>query len=82
MGTKGTTSYRIHDQNALYFITIATVFWIDLFSRRRNKDILIESLQYCKQNKGAAVIGLLHYDKPYSLYLPGQRRFPAFRYFA
>ena len=52
MGTKGTTSYRIHDQNALYFITIATVFWIDLFSRRRNKDILIESLQYCKQNKG------------------------------
>lgn len=41
MGTKGTTSYRIGDQNALHYITIATVEWVDIFIRRKNKDIII-----------------------------------------
>ncbi len=57
MGTKGTTSYRIGDQNALHYITIATVNWIDLFTRLRNKNILIESLQYCRKNKGLELYG-------------------------
>ncbi len=57
MGTKGTTSYKIDDQNALYFITIATVYWIDLFTRRCNKDILINSLKYCRQTKGLELFG-------------------------
>ncbi len=57
MGTKGTTSYRIGDQNALHFITIATVGWVDLFTRRKNKDILIDSLKYCQSNKGLEVYG-------------------------
>ena len=57
MGTKGTTSYRIGDQNALHFITMVTVYWLDLFTRRRTKDILIESFEYCKQNKGLELFG-------------------------
>lgn len=57
MGTKGTTSYRIYDQNGLNFITITTVYWIDLFTRRRNKDILINSLKYCRQKKGLELYG-------------------------
>ena len=52
MKLNGTTSYRIGDQNALHFITFATVGWIDVFTRRRYKDILIESLDYCRKNKG------------------------------
>jgi REP-associated tyrosine transposase len=52
MGTKGTTSYRISDQNALYYLTITAVSWIDLFTRSKNKEILINSLQYCRENKG------------------------------
>ncbi len=57
MGTRGTTSYRIGDQNALHFITIATVYWLDLFTMRRMKDILIDSFQYCRQNKGFELYG-------------------------
>ena len=52
MSTKGTTSYRIGDQNALHFITITTVEWIDIFTRRMYKDILIESLKFCQKEKG------------------------------
>lgn len=52
MSTKGTTSYRIGDQNALHYITIATVYWLDIFTRRRYKDIITESLEYCRKEKG------------------------------
>ena len=52
MGTKGTTRYRIWDQNALNYITIATVYWIDIFTRRIYKDIVINSLDYCRREKG------------------------------
>ena len=52
MGTKGRTSYRVGDQNALHYLTFATVNWVDIFTRRVYKDILIDSLKYCIEHKG------------------------------
>lgn len=50
--SKGTTSYKIGNQNGLYYLTFATVEWIDVFTRKRYKDIVVDSLQYCQQEKG------------------------------
>ena len=50
--SKGFTSYKIEDQEALYFLTFSTVGWVDLFTRRKYKDVLIESLKYCQEEKG------------------------------
>ena len=50
--SKGTTSYRIKDEEALYYLTFSTVEWIDVFTRKRYKDIVVDSLQYCQQEKG------------------------------
>ncbi len=50
--SKGTTSYRIKDENALYFLTFSTVEWIDVFTRKRYKDIVVDSLKYCQKEKG------------------------------
>ena len=50
--SKGTTSYRIADQNGLYYLTFATVEWLDVFTRKRYKDIVVDSLQYCQKEKG------------------------------
>ena len=36
----------------MHFLTFATVGWIDIFTRKIYKDILIESLQYCQREKG------------------------------
>ncbi len=47
-----TKGYVITDQYALHFLTITIVGWIDLFTRKECKDILIESLKYCRENKG------------------------------
>jgi REP element-mobilizing transposase RayT len=50
--SKGTTSYKIGDQNGLYYLTFSTVEWIDIFTRKRYKDIVVDSLQYCQKEKG------------------------------
>ena len=44
--------YLIHDQNACYFITMTIVYWIDIFSRKEYRDVIVESLNYCVDHKG------------------------------
>jgi len=47
--------YKIRNQAAIHFITFAVVEWIDVFTRQQY--IVVESLQYCKTNKGLNVHG-------------------------
>lgn len=44
--------YKITDQFATYFLTFTLVGWVDLFTRRQCCQILIDSFNYCKENKG------------------------------
>lgn len=39
----------------IYFTTTTVVDWVDIFTRSRYKHIIIESLQYCQQNKGLLI---------------------------
>jgi len=52
--------YKIRDQAALHFLTFTIEGWIDIFSRQRYRDIILESLTYCRFHKqlrlGAYVI--------------------------
>jgi putative transposase len=47
--------YIIRDQSKPYFVTFTIVNWIDVFIRDIYKQIVIESLAYCQQNKGLQV---------------------------
>ncbi len=47
--------YHISDQYATHFVTFTVVGWVDLFTRKACKDILIDSFQYCMTNKGLVV---------------------------
>ena len=49
--------YKFHNQEKPYFVSFATVNWIDVFTRRIYKDILIDSINYCIENKGLIVYG-------------------------
>lgn len=51
------TGYQIDDQSALYYLTLQVVDWIDIFTRQIYRDIVIDSLKYCHQNKGLQVFG-------------------------
>ncbi|MDR1718101.1 MAG: transposase [Prevotella sp.] len=44
---------RITDE--IYFTTTTVVDWVDIFTRPRYKHIIIDSLQYCQQNKGLII---------------------------
>jgi putative transposase len=44
--------YKIHDSQQLYFVSFATVNWMDVFTRRLYNDIFVASLRYCQQHKG------------------------------
>ena len=49
--------YKIWEQSGLNYITLTTVGWIDIFSRQRYRDILIDSLRYCCEKKGLHIVG-------------------------
>lgn len=46
------TRYKIQDPEGLYFLTMTTVGWIDVFTRKSYRDIIIGSLQFCQEKKG------------------------------
>ena len=45
-------NYKFYNPEGIYFVTFTVVRWIDVFTRREYKDILVESLEYCIKNKG------------------------------
>jgi putative transposase len=47
--------YKILDQHGINFVTLTVVDWIDVFIRKRYKDIVIESLKHCQKEKGLVV---------------------------
>lgn len=49
--------YKFHDQDKLYFISFATVHWIDVFVREEYNKIIIESWKHCQEKKGLEIYG-------------------------
>lgn len=49
--------YKISDQGAIHFVSFAVVEWVDVFTRKKHRDILIESLKHCQLNKGLVIYG-------------------------
>ncbi|MEP7197569.1 MAG: transposase [Saprospiraceae bacterium] len=46
------TKYKFLDPEGIYFVTFATVGWVDIFTRFEYKNIFVESLKYCQKHKG------------------------------
>lgn len=49
--------YKFHEKDGAYFISFATVFWIDVFTRKVYFDMIIDSMDYCRKNKGMIIFG-------------------------
>lgn len=48
-------NYKFHNKSGLYFVSFATVNWIDVFTRQKYFDVLSDSLIYCRKEKGMEV---------------------------
>ena len=47
--------YKFRNPEGYYFTTSTVVHWIDLFTRKEYKHILLKSLRYCQKEKGLLV---------------------------
>jgi REP element-mobilizing transposase RayT len=47
--------YKIRDQYAKHFFTFTVIDWIDVFTRKRYKDIILDSLEHCQKEKQLVV---------------------------
>jgi len=47
--------YEIVDQEKTYFLTLTVIDWVDVFTRKDYKFIIVDSLNYCVENKGLEI---------------------------
>ena len=48
-------NYKFADPEGLYFVSFATIHWIDVFVRRIYFDCLVENLNHCVDEKGMEI---------------------------
>ena len=44
--------YKIRDKEGIHFVSFAVLEWIDVFTRKEFRDILLESIRHCQKEKG------------------------------
>lgn len=49
------TKYKAIEKDVAYFITITTEGWIDVFTRLRQKYVIVNAWQYCQKYKGLEI---------------------------
>ena len=49
------TGYKIYDKEGLYYLTFQIVGWVDIFTRKIYRDIVIDSFKYCQKHKGLEI---------------------------
>ena len=47
--------YKIRDNSNAYYLTLTVVGWIDVFTRKEQKNLIANSLNYCIKNKGLII---------------------------
>ncbi len=45
-------NYKFRNPNGIYFVSFATVYWIDVFTRQTYLAVLADSIVYCRKEKG------------------------------
>ncbi|MDP3463522.1 MAG: transposase [Bacteroidales bacterium] len=48
-------NYKFRNPEGVYFVSFAVVEWIDVFTRNEYKNIVLDALRFCQQNKGMEV---------------------------
>ena len=43
--------YKIRDKEGIHFVTFAVVEWVDVFTRKEYKEILLDNIRYCQKEK-------------------------------
>lgn len=47
--------YKIRNKEGIHFVTFAVVEWVDVFTRKEYRDIVVESLKHCQKERGLQI---------------------------
>ncbi len=61
------TRYKTTDQNGLYFITSTIVEWLPLFTEQKYFNIIIDSLEFCRDSKNLMIYAFVLLDNHFHL---------------
>ncbi len=59
--------YKITRQNGIHFVTSTIVEWIPVFVSNKYFDIIIQSFEFCKKNKGFKLFAFVIVDSHFHL---------------
>ncbi|MBM4067143.1 MAG: hypothetical protein FJ266_16170, partial [Planctomycetes bacterium] len=54
--------YQIINDSGVYFVTSTIIEWIPVFTKKEYFDIIVQSLAYCRQNKGLKLFAYVVMD--------------------
>jgi REP element-mobilizing transposase RayT len=70
-GFKMRSRYKITAGNGIYFVTSTIIEWLPVFTSKKYFDIIIESLQFCKEKKGLELYAFVILDNHFHLVISG-----------
>lgn len=47
--------YKFHNPEGIYFVSFAVIHWMDVFTRKKYNEIVLETLRFCIKNKGMKI---------------------------
>ena len=47
--------YKFNNPEGIYFVTCTVIHWIDLFTRKELKHVILNSLRHCQKEKGLVI---------------------------
>jgi len=63
--------YRVNDENAAHFITSTIIEWLPVFTTAACCDIVVRSMEYCRQHKGMRIHAWVILDNHFHAILSG-----------
>jgi REP element-mobilizing transposase RayT len=64
--------YRVREAYAPHFITSTVVAWLPVFTTAARCDILVESFEYCRKNKGLEIFAWVLLDNHFHAVVAAQ----------
>lgn len=64
--------YKFLNASGAYFVSFATVYWIDVFTRAQYFKVLADSVDYCRAEKEMELFAYCFMQATYILYLGQQ----------
>jgi REP element-mobilizing transposase RayT len=49
------TGYKIAKQDELYYLTLQVIEWVDIFTRKEYRELIIKNLAFCQEHKGLEI---------------------------